>query len=266
MKNRLFRQNTTNNMKRFLLPILITITILGLSSCSKSPEEKANALIENEIKASLYFPESYQNVATRLDSAFSPYLAPENFEVLKNIKELKEKIDKCNRNIDFEKFEISSAKSTMSIYSDGYSEYSRYEYKENKEKADEHEKKLQKLNEKKEKLLAQRKELLKTYVEKMAESPKFIGYLAIHRYRANNNAGQTIIDDTVFLLNEDLTQVLAVFKSDEFESYFKILEEFGEEYKDEFDEDEYFLGDEEEIFEDEEMIVPEIEEKIIGKI
>lgn len=262
MKNRLFRQNITNNMKRFLLPILIAI--LGLSSCSKSPEEKANALIETEIKASLYFPESYQNVATRLDSAYAPYLATETFEELKKIKELKEEIDKCNQNIDFEKIEISSAKSTMSIYSDRYSEYSRYEYNENKEKAKEHEIKLQKLIEKKDKLLEKKNQILKACVERMTESPTFIGFLAIHRYRANNNAGQTIMNDAVFLLNEDLTQVLAVYNGDEFESYFKILQESCEEIKEEFEEEE-FLEEEEQIIAGEEKIVSEIEEKLTNE-
>lgn len=58
-------------MERILLgALLITLFV----SCGKSPEEKANALIEDDIKKVLYHPETYDPAETQVDSAFTPLM------------------------------------------------------------------------------------------------------------------------------------------------------------------------------------------------
>ena len=56
-------------MRRILLGALL-VTLFA--SCSKSLEDKANTLIEEDIKKTLYHPETYDPAETQVDSAFTP--------------------------------------------------------------------------------------------------------------------------------------------------------------------------------------------------
>ncbi len=58
-----------------------------------------------------------------------------------------------------------------------------------------------------EKIVAQ----IKTILEM---EPKFIGFKAMHRYRAKNNAGQVLMGNARFLFNEELTDVVSMFDMD----------------------------------------------------
>ena len=56
--------------------LLFVILALACASCNHSPEEKANALIEVDLKKSLYYPETYNPAETVVDSAFTPFDDP----------------------------------------------------------------------------------------------------------------------------------------------------------------------------------------------
>lgn len=45
--------------------------------------------------------------------------------------------------------------------------------------------------------------------KQLLKKPEFIGYRVHHRYRAKNNAGDVLIGDAHFLLDNDLTQIIA---------------------------------------------------------
>ena len=95
-------------MERILLgALLITLFV----SCGKSPEEKANALIEDDIKKVLYHPETYDPAETQIDSAFTPFDDPVFYEKTVQLCKLGMSIDECDR-------KMKNAKSSMSIWMD----------------------------------------------------------------------------------------------------------------------------------------------------
>ena len=46
------------------------------------------------------------------------------------------------------------------------------------------------------------------------EKPEFIGFKAFHRYRANNNNGQTLIGAMIYVFDKEIKQPLAVYDTD----------------------------------------------------
>lgn len=46
------------------------------------------------------------------------------------------------------------------------------------------------------------------------EEQKFIGFKVRHRYRVNNNAGQIVFGKTEFLLNKNMTEIIAAYDMD----------------------------------------------------
>lgn len=128
-------------MKKVLYFTLMLLGVAGICSCS-SPEDKAKALLKEHMKTVLLHPESYECVSVEVDSAFAPFASPSFHEKVLATEELGESIQKCQRTIESERREVSSAESIMSIYSGGYSDYGRTQYRIYKEQLDEHQKKL----------------------------------------------------------------------------------------------------------------------------
>lgn len=150
-------------MKKLLL---LTVSVALLASCGKSPEEKAQALIEDAVKKSLYKPESYDPVETKVDSAFAPHATQEyiegTMEMCKAYKELKD----CES-------EVKSAKSTLNIYSDSYARaYMANEYRDHKA---EYEAPLSKKSKTEERL----KRIIEDLRKMEEQKPTFIGYSAV---------------------------------------------------------------------------------------
>ena len=102
---------------------------------------------------------------------------------------------------DFE-IDMKSAKSSMSIWSGPYqSAFGRNNYNEAKEKYDDANQKIEKIREK-----AQTK--VKKMSSLLSQKPKFIGYIVTHNYRADNNAGNTLIGNDVFIIDPEFKNVL----------------------------------------------------------
>ena len=186
-------------MERILLgALLITLFV----SCGKSPEEKANALIEDDIKKVLYHPETYDPAETQIDSAFTPFDDPVFYEKTVQLCKLGMSIDECDR-------KMKNAKSSMSIWSGPYqSAYSKNEYQEAKDEYDENAQN-KKNAEKKAKKLADE---LKTMLDK---EQLFIGFKARHRFRANNNAGQIVFGEMKYLFDKDMNKIVASYDMDD---------------------------------------------------
>ena len=177
-----------------------------LVSCVKSPKQKAEALIKEQMQQTLYHPETYAPSATQVDSAFTPYDDPEFYEKTLKLAKLGMVIDKYSR-------EAKSAKSSMSIWSGPYqSSFDRNEYQEAKEKYNN-------AISKKEQATKEAKALGEELKKMFNEDSKFVGFKATHTYRANNNAGQTVGGKALFLFDKDMKQIVASFDMD------------GEEYK-----------------------------------
>ena len=210
---------------------LLTVILFTLSSCIQSTEDKIDDLIEGHIKTCLYVPDSYESVATRIDSAFTPYCDPAFHEKLLELSKYSERVSELEVNIKTEEWEISSAKSSMAIWSDGYSATARHEYKEAKNKLSVHEKKIQEYINDKNDIVNKGKILYQTILKESKGSRHFIGYQVNHRYRAENNSGQKLLGDVFYVFNKDLSEILLVYDIDS-DDYI-VVEELIKQIKDE---------------------------------
>lgn len=206
------KYNYQNNMKRLFY---LATYMLMFFACTQTPQKKAEALIKESVLKSLYFPDSYEAVETKLDSAFSPFHDPTVVETI---------LDLCKKGVELEnlEFEMKQAKSSMSIWSGPYmTAFGKNEYNEAKAKFEEAKTKYNTLINKVQKI----SEGLKDQFER---APEFIGYKAHHRYRAKNNAGGVVMGDMAFFLNKDLTAVVAQWDEEEIEMYNAFLQQAAE--------------------------------------
>lgn len=187
------------NMKKIIL-FSMAVIMFCTQSCQKSPEAKAESLIENTLKKNLYHPESYEAVETQLDSAYAPFDDPKFYENTLKLATYDREAVELDK-------EIKRAKTSMSIYSGSYSEYSRNEYQEAKE---EYEKKMAEL----ETIKGKAEKLVEEIKAETQKSPSFIGLKAKHKYRANNNAGNTVFGMQVFLFDEEISSIIASYDMD----------------------------------------------------
>lgn len=186
-------------MRKVLLGVLLATLCV---SCSKSLEEKANALITDDIKKVLYHPETYDPAETQVDSAFTPFDDPAFYEKTVQLCKLGMSIDECDR-------KMKHAKSSMSIWSGPYqSAFGRNEYQEAKDEYDENARNKKNAEIKVQKLANE----LKIMLDK---EQRFIGFKARHRYRADNNAGQTIFGEMKYLFDKDLRKIVATYDMDD---------------------------------------------------
>lgn len=111
-------------------------------------------------------------------------------------------IDKYDR-------KMKSVKSSMSIWSGPYqSTYGKNNYQEAKEEYEENAQNKKKAEKKVQKLVDE----LRAMINK---EQQFIGFKARHRYRANNNAGQTVFGEMMYLFDKDMSEIVASYDMDD---------------------------------------------------
>ena len=199
-------------MKKFIYLSFLTLVLVA---CSQSQEQKAEVLIKESLKKSLYKPETYKPVETKVDSAFAPYDDPAFFEELTELGKM---------NSEYEELEEKAkrAKSSMAIWSGPYqTAFGRNEYQEAKEEYDE-------ANVQIEKLKTKGKKQYEKVVSMLQSERKFIGYKALHNYRADNNAGSTLIGNTFFFFFENFTEVRYSMEEEEYEQVQNAISQFKE--------------------------------------
>ena len=65
-------------------------------------------------------------------------------------------------------------------------------------------------------VLKKKGEKLEQALKSIAEQGRnFIGWKVTHSYRAQNNAGQTLIGECVFILDPEMTQIMAGYNTDD---------------------------------------------------
>lgn len=184
--------------------LMFIVVLCALISCTQSPQEKANALIEINLKKSLYHPESYNPAETIVDSAFTPFDDPYFYE---------KAVDLCKLGVEIEEYElkIKDEKSDMALYKDllgiMYSNSDKERYDQAKEN---YEKYLAAKN-KAEQKIVQLVEELKKDLEKESQ---FIGFKAKHRYRAQTNGGQIVFGEVKFLFDKEITKIVSAYDMD----------------------------------------------------
>ena len=185
-------------MKKILI---LAATMIVSISCSQSPEQKVNALVKTEVKKVLYHPETYEAVETIIDSAFAPKDDPAFYEktlkLLNYAMEIQKYMDKAN-----------DAEQEMSIWHSSYMDgFSKTHYNHAKQEYEDCIEQTEKLETK---VLKVRGEL-----ERLAEpGRRFIGFKVTHKFRAKNNAGNAMIGKYVYIMNENLTEIVASYNAD----------------------------------------------------
>lgn len=199
-------------MKKIFYLALVAIVMVA---CGQSQEQMAEALIKESLKKSLYKPETYKPVETKVDSAFAPYDDPAFFEELAELGKMNSEY------ADLEE-KAKHAKSSMSIWSGPYqTSFGRNQYQEAKEEYDE-------ANAKIEKLKTKGRKQYEKVANMLQGNLKFIGYKAIHNYRADNNAGNTLIGNTIFFIDKNFEEVTYSMEVEEYNQVQEAIEQLQE--------------------------------------
>lgn len=210
---------TMNDMKKFSFAILLAILFVA---CNQSPEKKIEALVKNEVKNTLFKPDSYDPISTKVDSAFAPYDDPALFEEMSTLIKLSSDFSELEE-------EVKNAKSSMAIWNGGKSAFNKNEYQEAEDKYNEASGRLEKLRAKVQKSYDTVYSILQT-------DKRFIGYKALHSYRADTNAGETLIIQTIYYVDKDLKDVQYALELEEYNQMQESISNFVEEYMSEEEE------------------------------
>lgn len=189
-------------MKKILLG---TISLVVLASCISSPEDKAKVLIREEMKKVLYHAETYDPVETRVDSAFTPFDDPMFYDKTLQLYKLGMAIDEYDRKMKYEKSDMALYRDMLRIM---FSNRDQEKYNQAKENYESYLEKKKETEVKAKALVSEIKKILDKKV-------LFIGFKARHRYRANNNAGQTVFGDMEYLFDKDISKVVAAYDMDD---------------------------------------------------
>ena len=108
-------------MKKLVIALFAVCAIL--SSCQKTPEDKANDLIKENIAKMLTYPDSYESVETTVDSLFNPMYSVDFKRKAQRAMELSDRIEDNKTSIDHGLL-------TMNLHSGPYSNsvYDRTKY------------------------------------------------------------------------------------------------------------------------------------------
>ena len=114
----------TIKMKKLICLSIITVLLVA---CNQSQEQKAEVLIKESLKTTLYKPETYKPIETKVDSAFAPYDDPAFYEELSELVKMGEELEKLDK-------KAKQAKKSMSIWGGPYqTALSKINYQEAKE-------------------------------------------------------------------------------------------------------------------------------------
>ena len=205
-------------MKKLHL-LLCAIAVIFVS-CS-SNEEKAEKLIKESLNATLYHPESYEPISTRVDSAFI------NFENLAKVGELFSELGDLLQKQKEYKQKCKWAESTMSIYAPTryyYDEHSRVQYNQYKQELNEYQEKLDKITPKIDVTITQLKKVAKNIY-----SDEFTGWIVSHRFKSKNGVNtMKLPGNMVFICDKEFTQCGSGMDTDDFNKLFKLINKFSE--------------------------------------
>lgn len=212
-------------MNRLFLVAVLCVLML---SCTKTPEDKADALIRNEIKKFLLYPDTYDPAETKVDSAFTPFDDPNCYNVILKISKLIENTNEYAQNLKL-------ARNSMNIWSGPHqSAYARDKYISAEAEYNTNIKRIENATKQMKKLGDELNDISKN-------GKQFIGFKAIHRYRTKDNAGQIVFGEMEFLFDTNIDKIIESYNTSD-EDYIKVkatfnwfLENAGKQIDNEFD-------------------------------
>ena len=208
-------QTKTNKlMKRLLTPLFALCAIL-VSCQSPTLQERAESFAADYIKKQLYFPDSYQPIECRVDTAFAPEDTPETFEKLKKMANLYEKVNDAEKEMKRKEDRYEMYRSLGS-----YSSYSVYQTKEAKAEFE----KAQALHTT---LLGQFHSLALEIADLNEQPKESFALKIVQAFNAQTNGGQTISSVKLLLVDFDMKNVLAVYSEEDLNSILSFSEEMN---------------------------------------
>ena len=208
------------------LKLLFCAVALVFTSCTLSNEDKAEKLIKESLKGTLYHPESYEPISTRVDSAYI------NIENLVKVGELFEELGNLLIKESEYQREMLSAERSKSIYAPSgwyYDSHSQTMYNQYKQEFEENKAKLEKIAPKIATTIDELKE-----VSKNIYSEEFTGWIVTHRFTSKNGANtMTIPGNMIFVCDTEFTRCSNGIDYDAFEKTFKLIKKVSEAETDE---------------------------------
>ncbi|MEZ3590790.1 MAG: hypothetical protein K1V84_07120 [Muribaculaceae bacterium] len=200
--------------------IITLITLIGLCSCGKSKEEKAQEMAANYLKGVLYHFDSYEPLQTKVDSSFVALSTDKEaieltLDMLKLFNSAQEYADKVER-----------AESSMDIwFPGGYSSaYSKGEYRRAKEERDNNQQLLDKTKDRIQNQFSKIKSR-QSYLEAEAllKIGDFNGWKVYHKFKSLNGAGTLdLFGEYVFFCDKDFN-VESAYSKEDFNAINKIM-------------------------------------------
>ena len=201
-------------MKKILLAALMAA---ALASCTETMEDKAEVLIEKEMKNTLHNPDTYDALETKVDSAFAPDDNPEVFLLLAEIGSANISLSRCESNIAELKTNMQNAEANINLmsnlkggnYVEGQKKYREY-YEECARQI--------------EKLSAAQDTITTHIGKKLMEVKKvldarreFVGFKAVHRYSAENKEGKELTENYCYFFDKDMTKITFTIPMDKYD-------------------------------------------------
>ncbi len=205
---------------KFRSLITVALSLLTLSACSPTKEEKAQEMAANYLKGVLYHFDSYEPLQTKVDSSFVSLASDKEaidltLDMLKLFQSAQEYADKIER-----------AESSMEIWSPrGYSSaYSKGEYRRAKEERDNNQRLLDKTKERIQNQFSKIKSR-QSYLEAEASLRigDFDGWKVYHKFKSLNGTGTVdLFGEYVFFCDTDFNERSA-FSKDDYEAIKKVM-------------------------------------------
>lgn len=198
-----------------------------MMACQPANEKKALALINEYMQEYLYDYKSYEPIFVKIDTAYNRPIYDENVVALvKNIIKTQASIDDLEREIEWADDDVRHARSSMAIWN---SAYTREHYNI---AVEEYNEALSKLNNyKKEKIAAdsiviKSKDVLKELIAQIDEG--VCGWSITHNYKCKSRGGTELSSQSIFIMDEDFTQILCSINEENMLEFVEIAEKLAE--------------------------------------
>lgn len=205
-------------MKKIHL-LLCALALISVS-CAQTNEEKAEKLIQETLMHTLYHPDSYEPISTRVDSAFI------NFENFAKVCELCQELEDMFEKEQEYQSECKSAERSKSIYAPNgwyYDSHSQTMYNQYKQEYEENKAKLEKIAPKITATLSELRE-----VSQNIYSEEFTAWIVSHKFTSKNGANtMTIPGDMIFICNKDFSRCGEGVDSDDFVKLVKSIKKIS---------------------------------------
>ena len=192
----------------------LTMVAVIMIGCGNTAEKKVNRLVKQDMKTTIEFPKSYEPIETTIDSAYVPWNDPVWLDMLLETSDLNE---------DYIKYEkvMRHAQREMTRYQNMCTSYDNTKYEEAKKNFDKCRMEVTRI-ETKVTVIAEKMKIM------MEQQPKVIGFIITHHYHAENKEGDVMIDDKYYIINKELTKIVASYSSDDMDKIHRAINELSE--------------------------------------